>query len=470
MDRTRQRDHPLAQLARTLVVLVVCVAALAALAISHTGAPATATTSVGGRSSSLLGASPLTISTRTAAHIGCPSGASFTSDGLAFALLGSADDCALPDAANRSTQTQTLVIVDADYGLVTASISLDPLVLTRGFAPSAASEIRAIRYVGLGWSPDSQTFAVAFVAFDVPDRFALTDSLGSGLLLASRNGAPARVFRGDAGFFAAATASYAGLPIWDTTSGNVTPPIAAAPGLSYAWKSGAAPVALAPLDPRPLATLPTGAGPRYPVGRPSQDATFTIWQPGIVLGPLAAPSGSAQRPGDGAFVTNFTTWSPDGSHLTVLVAGISLPWPGNANASPPSAPERPQAQPLIQAPTTLMEAPPRDAALAAVEQSAGQSGWALVAWNPDGSLLASIQCLNSKPSLELRSTSTGALVGRASLHLDPSDPGCRAASFDQPLGAYANPNLKLLWSPDGAHILLSDQAANVLTEWAVSNG
>ncbi len=468
MERTRQRDHPLAQLARTLVVLVVCAAVLAALAISHTGSPATPSASVGGKSFSRLGTTPLTISTRTAAHIACPSGASFTSDGLAFAILGSTDDCATPGAANRSTQTQTLAIVDAEYGLVTASISLDPLVLADGLTPSSVSEVRAIRYVSLGWSPDSQTFAVAFVAFDAPDRFALSDSLGSGLLLASRYGSHARVLRGDAGFFAAATASYAGLPIWDTRSGSVTPPIAPAPSLSYAWKSETAPVAISPLGPQPLTTLPTGAGPRYPVGRPSQDATFTIWQPGVVLGPLAAPVGAAQRPGDGAFVTSFATWSPDGSHLTVLVAGISLGWPGAANAA--ATPERPQAQPAVQAPNTLIEAPARDAALVAVEQSVGQSGWALVAWNPDGSLLASVRCAGPTLSLELHSTSTGALVGQATLQLAAADPGCGASSFDQPLGAYANPNLKLLWSPDGGRILLSDQAANTVTEWTVSNG
>ncbi len=458
-QRKERREHPLALPARTLVVFLACAAVLAALAASRPNSSQPSTSTIGSAPHSPLSAAPLTISTLTAAQIACPSGASFTPDGAAFALLGTATDC--DTSAADAPDTYKLVIVDAAYGKVTASVALDPLVLGAG----TDADVRSIRYAGLGWSPNGLTYAVAFVEFDQPNSVSLSHALGSGLLLVSRYNAAPRVIPGDAGFFAAATSSYAGLPIWNIAGGTVTAPVAALPSLSYTWKSGNTLDALSPLGPHALATLPTGAGPRYPVGNPSEDATFTIWQPGVILGPLVAPA-ATRDPADGAFVTSFATWSPDGSHVTVLVAGVALSWSngGDAESSLPA-----QNYPAIPAPGDLIQTPPRDAALSAVQREVGQSGWALVAWNPDGSLLASIQCNRpGTPSLELRATTTGAVVGHALLHLSASDPGCGASSFAHALGAYANPNLRLIWSTDGSRILVSDQAANTVAEWGVT--
>jgi hypothetical protein len=465
MGRRRRRDHPLAQLARTILVLLASAAVVVALAIARTAAPAAPSAAVAGVSRSPLSAAPVSFSTIGGAQVACPSGLSYTVDATAFAFIGSTGACASAGSTDRATSAQYLVIVDAAYGKATSITPLDPLVLAQGLPPSEAGEVHAIRYAGLGWSQNN-TYAVAYVALPTPGSFSLADAIGSGLLVLSRFGAPARVFPGDGGFFEAATTSYAGLPVWNTSNGDFSPPLVAAASLAYAWTSNTAPTAIAPIGPKPLAALPTDAGPRYPVGKPAEDATFTIWQPGVVLGPLVTPPGATARPGDGAFITNFTSWSPDGARVTALVAGVALVWPDGSSANA----KRPQAQPYIPSPTTLVEVPARDPALVAVEQSVSQSGWALVAWNPDGSLLASVQCGGTTPSsLQLRSTATGAILAQTPLHLAASDPGCRAASFSQSLGSYANPNLRLLWAPDGSRVALSDQAANTVTEWGVLN-
>ena len=116
MERRRRRDHPLAQLARTFVVLLVCAAALAALAFSHPGAPATPSTLVGGKSNSLLSATPLTFSTLAGAHVACPSDVSYTPDSNAFAFLGSTGDCASPAAADRGRCCRRNGAVQRGYG------------------------------------------------------------------------------------------------------------------------------------------------------------------------------------------------------------------------------------------------------------------------------------------------------------------------------------------------------------------
>jgi hypothetical protein len=112
--------------------------------------------------------------------------------------------------------------------------------------------------------------------------------------------------------------------------------------------------------------------------------------------------------------------------------------------------------------------PSRDAALDAVRRQVGASGWAVVAWNPAGTQLASIACFAAPhPSLEVRDTSAGALQASVSLALPPGDNGCRAFGDAETFGAYPHPPLMLRWSPDGSRLLLSDRDASALTLWTV---
>jgi WD40 repeat protein len=124
--------------------------------------------------------------------------------------------------------------------------------------------------------------------------------------------------------------------------------------------------------------------------------------------------------------------------------------------------------PLVPLPPEFTQVPARDPALAAVQQQVGVAGWAMIAWNEEGTQLASIGCTSGSGSrIDLRETSTGALIDSISLGLLGSDPGCSIFNFNQDLGDYPSTNLSMQWSPDGSHILFSDQTASTVTIWQV---
>jgi hypothetical protein len=119
-------------------------------------------------------------------------------------------------------------------------------------------------------------------------------------------------------------------------------------------------------------------------------------------------------------------------------------------------------------PSSRVAAPPRDAALSAVQHEIGLDGWALVAWNPDGSMLASVNCFASEgQSVEIRSTATGSIVGSSPLRLPKGDAGCSNLGLRASSGTYPGTAYALSWSPNGATLLLSDRVANSFTQWQV---
>jgi hypothetical protein len=229
---------------------------------------------------------------------------------------------------------------------------------------------------------------------------------------------------------------------------------AAAPGIIFAWNSDGLPFPIQPAR-GALEELPANAGARYPIGQPDGSAPFTIWQPGVVIGPGSAGVGG----GRSAFVTTFTSWSADGANAGAITEGLTLPTPVRALATA-SAPTG-TAGPALATPSGMMPATPaRDVALAHVQESVGAYGWALVAWNPSGTALASVVCFaHNGQTLELRDTASGAIIGSVSLHLETNDPGCRDASVS---------NLSLTWAPDGSTLLTVDRASSLLTIWKVS--
>jgi hypothetical protein len=461
MTREQGRAGVLTVLLRSLVVALVAAVVLVALATSRDGrSPATEGPVTPARlAASVLHVPPLVVSTVNAAQIICPSGAAFSPDGVSFAVLGPADTCV--PAPGKAPPTHTLGVFDALAGTTRRIIPLEPQVLAA--VPALAGRVRAMRFAGLGWTPDGTRYAAAFAAFDGTGRFTLDDMLSSGLLLVDVSGGAPEVILGDAGFFASAAGGFAGLPAWNLRDRTASPPAAVAPGLLYAWGGGTMPTAAVPLGDKPLAMLPKTVGNQASIGDPAGDRSFTVWQSGIVLGPDVAPPSAP--PHDGAFVTAFPTWSSDRTRLTLLVAGVALQFDQQPSASQHGAAGAP-ARPAVIAPARLVQAPPRDAALNAVERVVGRDGWALVAWNPAGTLLADVTCAGAGPALEVRSTASGALVG--AMALSPTDPLCHPAQPGENLGGYPNPPGQLLWSVAGGSLLLNDQASGAVEVWTVT--
>jgi hypothetical protein len=205
--------------------------------------------------------------------------------------------------------------------------------------------------------------------------------------------------------------------------------------------------------------LPIAAGPRYPIGNPGSDSTFTIWQPGVILGSSSSVSAAI-------FTTVFATWSPDGQYVTLMTAGAQLPLALTSAQSQKTAKGQ-GGEFVYPTPLAMPSVPARDVALAAVQRSAGPRGWALVAWNPAGTLLASVNCqAPGNDELHIRATDSGIIQGSAAIPLPGDDTGCDNLSAGA--SAYPAQPMMVLWSPDGGRVMVCDQKAATLTIWPVA--
>lgn len=414
-----------------------------------------------GAPASVLGA-PMYISTSKPTALMCPSGASFSPDGAHIAVLGRLDRCALASAA--SPTSAVAVVYDSVSGVMTQFVRLDPL-LGIGTTASGRQAIRAVSYYSLGWSPDNIHVAIVYTAFSSPRAVSPDTVVDAGLLLLDSRDGSARVLHGDSGYFSAPDGFGGGFPIWNVKTGEELPAFQPDAGLAYAWGNKSQPYPILKVR-GPVRELPVGAGARYPVGNPDGGSTFTMWQPGLVAGP-----GSAG--GAGMFAAAFPTWSADGSYVTLLAAGARLPVPRNL----PAADSDPATGPAYSTPQPV-SAPARDAALDAVQREVGVNGWAFVAWNPNGTLLASVNCFATDgPTLTLRDTASGTTRGTATLlATNPSAPidapleatACRDFPTDTPGGAYPTPPIEVRWSPDGNRVLVADRNGGMLTLWDIT--
>ncbi len=399
--------------------------------------------------------SPRVIATDTTAGLIHPQGAAFSPDGSRIAVIGAFIPCqqstpGLPRCGHG------LAIYNSRTGALIQVSPIEPLLGVTTPDDSATRATRASGYVslsGLGWSPDSVWFAMVYTVFDTPNPASPDDMLDSGLLLINPQTGATQIIRGDSGYFSALSGSPTGAAIWHIASGSQTLGYTTAPGVIFAWSADGVPFPTQAVQ-GPLDELPANAGARYPVGQPDGTAPFTIWQPGVVIG-----AGSAGVGGDrSAFVTSFTTWSADGVNAGALTVGLTLPTPVKALASV-SAPAG-TAGPILTEPAAMPATPARDVALAHVQEAVGAYGWALVAWNPSGTGLASVVCYARQgQTLQLRDTASGAVIGSASLDLQANDPGCQDATAT---------NLSLAWAPDGSTLLTIDRAASLLTLRKVS--
>jgi hypothetical protein len=445
-----ERRRPVLNVGTALLGVLLIVAAIGALiSVSHSSRTGGAGSGVRGS----LGA-PLVISTLRQGAIQCPVGAAFAPDGAHIAILGSLGSCA--PATATSLTTHIAAIYDTRSGATTLYVRLEKLLGIDTSVPLDQQYIHAIHYFNLGWSPDGHSLAIVFTAFNSSDILIPDTEVDAGLILLNTEHGTAQIFHGDSGYFSLPGASGGGFPIWDVQTGTQIPAFAPESGLAYAWNAHGAPYPIVKTH-SDFQQLPINAGPRYPVGNPDGSSTFTIWQPGVI-------AGSSSSMGAAIFTTVFATWSPDGRYVTLLTAGAQLPLAqAPAQHTPPSLGRGTITYPT---PSVMPSAPARDAALYAVQRRAGNLGWALVAWNPAGTLLASINCTApGSQTLELRTTDSAIIQGSAQLPLAASNAGCRNLASDT--SAYPAQPLMLLWSPSGDQVLVSDQTSGVLTIWPV---
>ncbi len=435
---------------------VLAVLALVAVAVGLFAASRVGITRLGAGSATGVLHAPR-ITNTAAEKLGCPSAPDFSADGSLVMVLAVQGPCEPPEVA--AFGTHALAIYQSRSGSLQRVLRPDALL--DGDSPTAfqslARRARFVSYYSLGWSPDGRHIALVYTVFTSASRLTPDTMLDAGLLVVDVARATGQVIHGDSGYFSSLGGTSAGLPVWNLSQLTTKPAFTPEAGLSYAWGQQSQPAPILSVR-GAVTTLPTGAGPRYPVGNPTSDSTFTIWQPGLLLGPHSSGTGNA------TFLSTFPTWSPNGATATVMTVGVNLPqMPDleNLTASGGIAP--------VLMPSSRIAAPPRDVALSAVEREVGLEGWALVAWNPEGSLLASVNCFSlSGESVEIRSTATGAIVGSASISLPKGDAGCSNLGVGASSGTYPGSAYALSWSPDGTTLLLSDRIANTLTQWQVN--
>lgn len=464
METEERPRRLLARFGALLVTTALIAAVIATVtAITHAGRPAPAA------QPSLLG-TPLTINTKITG-IYCPTQAFLSPDGSQIAVVGARQPCADTDSATALVP-HLLALYDRTTGYPVHVYRLDSLIGVDDSAHGQNQVTRAARYYALGWAPDGNRFALAYAAFDSAHSLLPDDLLASGLLIVHTRDAAshATIIPGDAGFFAASTSSYAGLPVWNLDTSSVSPPITSGAALAYAWGPHGLPEPLLPLS-KATTSLPLTAGARYPAGNPDGDSTYTVWQAGVLLGPQANRSVPALQPNQDALLTIFPAWSPHGATATLMVSGLALPLP---QAVPPGGSDIAPGGPLLPAPATLPQVPARDAALRAVQGEISTGGWALVAWNPQGTILASSVCSAGpgtsagSQSLQLRRSDTGVSAGTAQIPLSAGEQACAATASGENLGDYPSLPQWLTWSSDGSSLLLTDQQAARVTVWGVA--
>lgn len=410
----------------------------------------------------------ITLSTLATAGLRSPSSAAFAPDSHHIAVIGVLSNCGQRLSAPSCGHALAIYALSADG----RSMSLERIIplealLGLGDSGSISSGLQAT-FTGMGWSPDGARVAVVFTLFQGASR-SLASEVFSGLLVIAVAQQQATIIVGDSGYFTSMTNGGALLPVWRLGAQNAAPAYTLEPGLTYAWNSQGFPYPITPLTGE-VSLLPISAASNYPVGNPDGGAPFTIWQPGMVIGPDSA----GLPPDQSAFVSTFPSWTADGEETALLRTGVALQAPSGAigaGDSTPTSDTHSIPAPAISLPTALFPVPPRDAALATLQQAVGRAGWALAAWNPDGSLLASVNCFAKEgQTLTISATNNGGSVGVWPLALGSHDPGCQGfgEDSDQPTGVYTVSNLGLTWSPDGSLVLISDSVAATLTLWQVS--
>ncbi len=447
-----RRQRPLLNTGTALLGILLMVAAIGTfISVGRTNRGGSTASGVRGS----LGA-PLRISTLEQGAINCPTGAAFSPDGSHVAIIGSQSRCA---PATTTLTQHVAAIYDTHSGVMTLHVNIEKLLVISTDLPLDQQPIRAIHYFSLGWSPDGSKIAIVFTTFTSAEIQTPDTQQDTGLIVLDAERGTARVIYGDSGYFALPGTDGGGFPIWNIAEGTEVSAYAPDPGLAYAWNKQGMPYPIVKTH-GPFSQLPINAGPRYPIGNPTSNSTFTIWQPGVIFG-------SGSNVSAGIFTTVFPTWSHDGKYVTLISAGAQLPLAPSPTPHTPPTPSGGHGAMAYPTPSVMPSAPARDNALVAVQRRAGTLGWALVAWNPAGNLLASINCNTpGDEMLEIRATNSAIIQGSAALPLGKGDTGCR--NLSNGASAYPAQPMMLFWSPSGDRVLVCDQRAGMISIWPVN--
>jgi hypothetical protein len=375
--------------------------------------------------------------------LACPQDMAVSPAGHQLAVLGHARDC------NGAALVSTYDLNSRKLG-----VQFSPEGTTRQAAqssPSAnASALLAANHVvfdGIAWSPDGARLALPFhTARSQPNGSSQPPPL-TGVLLALSTGADALVLTRPApgGVFTTAYAT-----IWDTATKVAVPSSALAAAVGYQWGAQGGLLPLTLLN----ATSPPPTPPLAAPGNPRGGAAFSVWQPGMVSLQNTDPAtGQMVVPGVYVWVTTFLAWSPDQRYLREIHLTARLIPSG---ISPPSQ-QTLQFFHQEQAPILPTQSAALRRVLADIPADVPDEGH-LLAWRPDGRMLAVAPVA--------RSTSSDLQQHAVTLYDAATGEPCDTLmpqSLDLPQKD-ATVNL-LRWSPDGANLLLYDQALSTITLW-----
>lgn len=402
---------------------------------------------------------------------------SWSPDGQEIAVLGYADRCPQDDPVSYAYQPGVVGIYSAATGAligrfnpdqaITAALRLKPPHLPApgtggpGSPPRGDTQHQIITYGNVLWSPDGTRLALLFAV----DYFYNVQIQGTsaqystapwyGVATMTPSGGSPRVVAGPTPNYSEdnltpppleydlAQGRYVPQPSSPTTAYGVPQPRAT--GLAYTWNpDGTLAIQQA---------LIAGSVPKTPklrpVGNPTRDASFTIWQPGRI--------GPDPQLGPGVYQYNwqFAAWSPDGRYVMPSLGGVGFGFGELLVPRKYSLTPQQLASDLNPAEVYL---PMRDAGLRTMLQ---QDITGAVAWSPDGRRLAVI------PELLHGNTDQGADLSGMRLYDCAS--GYEIARLTTAVGGGQAYQPTMAWSPDGKQLMVSAQTQSgvLITLWRV---
>jgi hypothetical protein len=224
------------------------------------------------------------------------------------------------------------------------------------------------------------------------------------------------------------------------------------PARGYTWTNGGALLPQTPLSSPPSAAPLSLTA----VGAPSGAKEFSLWQPGVVFAKLFAPLGAKPELAAPWMASDAAAWSPDGRYLAerVAIAGLLA-----ASDAPIPDPPTLTSYGWAQAPAIpIRDRRLRQAMALAKDHSFATFGepGVLVAWRPDGKLLA-VNANTPDHAVLIFDCATGKQVAA----LPPPDGPNQGPFLEN------QPNV-LRWSPDGKQLAIFDTELAQITIWGGS--
>ena len=385
------------------------------------------------------------------AGFSCVTSDAWSPTGRAIALLGYAAGCEY----DSGKAVGLVTLYDAQTGKRLLRLSPDPLIKEKFYKQfPAIHDTLLFYYHEISWSPDKKHLAVLFY---LHTSSQIGGAAFYGVLLFDQQQQNTRVVlqqQVNVGSYQLSANSYRE---WDTRNEAVIPtpsvenvdPFVFSSNIpfteKYAWGDNGA------FLPQPRKVASTTA-----IGNTKGDASFTLWQPGSVEVIKQDQSGGVYfEPGIFVWVTEFTTWSPDGRYL---IDGIFLA----ALLEPPGYP-RPNHKTLVafhmeNLPVLPIHDPSLLSALRIlnVAQTAGVFYQMNISWSFNGRLMSITTNKSGQRMLY------SAAHGYPSVNLIvPKGQGAQNPSS----GYFAYSSID--WSPDSTRVLAQDPTLNGIAVWDI---